>query len=249
MSAVLGVVLGHHILILKAATKLIAELKAELAAQTALANESEELRKQLEANETETESLENTIKTLNGSLSEAKSEIKSLSTKLAAARSNETNSRVPGSAIKTGLMNRTAQAGAAHAHAAQLTAQAKERLYADLTDLILRGVKQDEAEDIFDCIQTGRNGSKFDQWLPVFCCRILTQWSALHFKLVVENDASDNYEDVSFTYQPQLNPGRDQELIDVLPGYLTEEITFPRSQAPKFYSRVNKSLTEDLTRQ
>ncbi|KAK6723404.1 hypothetical protein SNK04_002250 [Fusarium graminearum] len=213
-----------------AATKLIAELKAELAAQTALANESEELRKQLEANETETESLENNIKTLNGSLSEAKSEIKSLSTKLAAARSNETNSRVPGSAIKTGLMNRTAQAGAAHAHAAQLTAQAKERLYADLTDLILRGVKQDEAEDIFDCIQTGRNGT-------------------LHFKLVVENDASDNYEDVSFTYQPQLNPGRDQELIDVLPGYLTEEITFPRSQAPKFYSRVNKSLTEDLTRQ
>ncbi|QPC76414.1 hypothetical protein HYE68_007166 [Fusarium pseudograminearum] len=214
-----------------AATKLIAELKAELAAQTTLANESEELRKQLEANKTEKESLEITIKTLNGSLSEAKSEIKSLSTKLAAARSNETNSRVPGSAIKTtGLMNRTAQAGAAHAHAAQVTAQAKERLYADLTDLILRGVKQDEAEDIFDCIQTGRNGT-------------------LHFKLAVENDASDNYEDVSFTYQPQLNPGRDQELIDVLPGYLTEEITFPRSQAPKFYSRVNKSLTEDLTRQ
>ncbi|GKU02068.1 chromosome segregation protein pcs1 [Fusarium langsethiae] len=214
-----------------AATKLIAELKAELATQTALANESEELRKQLEANETETENLKNTVKTLNSSVSEAKSEIKSLSSKLAAARSSDTNSRVPGSAVKTtGLMNRTAQAGAAHAHAAQVAAQAKERLYADLTDLILRGVKQDEDEDIFDCIQTGRNGT-------------------LHFKLAIENDASDNYEDVSFTYQPQLDPGRDQELIDVLPGYLTEEITFPRSQAPKFYSRVNKSLTEDLTRQ
>ncbi|KAL6920766.1 hypothetical protein ACHAPO_004553 [Fusarium lateritium] len=212
-----------------AATKLIAELKAELAAQTALANESEELRKQLEANETETENLEKTVKTLNSSLTEARSEIKSLSTKLAAARSNDTNPRVPGSAIKAGgLMNRNAQAGAAHA--AQVTAQAKERLYADLTDLILRGVKQDEVEDTFDCIQTGRNGT-------------------LHFKLAVENDASENYEDVSFTYQPQLDTGRDHDLIDVLPGYLTEEITFPRSQAPKFYARVNKSLTEDLTRQ
>jgi predicted nucleic acid-binding Zn-ribbon protein len=153
------------ILILKAATKLIAELKAELATQTALANESEELRKQLEANEAEAENLENTVQTLNSSLSEAKSEIKTLSTKLAAARSSETNSRVPGSAIKTGgLMNRT-QAGAAHA--AQATAQAKERLYADLTDLILRGVKQDDIEDTFDCIQTGRNGSEFG-YIPFF---------------------------------------------------------------------------------
>lgn len=59
----------------------------------------------------------------------------------------------------SGLANRTAQAGAAHA--AQATALAKERLYADLTDLILRGVKQEEMEDTFDCIQTGRNGSKF----------------------------------------------------------------------------------------
>ncbi|RBR22774.1 uncharacterized protein FIESC28_04337 [Fusarium coffeatum] len=213
----------------EAATKLIAELKAELAAQTALANESEELRKQLVENEAETENLENTIQTLNGSLSDAKSEIKTLSNKLAAARSAENNSRVPGSAMKaSGLANRTAQAGAAHA--AQATALAKERLYADLTDLILRGVKQEEMEDTFDCIQTGRNGT-------------------LHFKLVVENDdAADNYDDVSFTYQPQLDAGRDQQLIDMLPGYLTEEITFPRSQALKFYARVNKSLTEDLTR-
>ncbi|CAG7566540.1 unnamed protein product [Fusarium equiseti] len=206
-----------------------AELKAELAVQTALANESEELRKQLDENEAETENLENTIQTLNGSLSDAKSEIKALSNKLAAARSADNSSRVPGSAMKTGgLANRTAQAEAAHA--AQATALAKERLYADLTDLILRGVKQEEMEDTFDCIQTGRNGT-------------------LHFKLAVENDdAADNYDDVSFTYQPQLDAGRDQQLIAVLPGYLREEITFPRSQAPKFYARVNKSLTEDLTR-
>lgn len=125
---------------------------------------------------------------------------------------------------------------------------AKETLYEDLTDLILRGVKHDEMEDVFDCIQTGRNGSEFNPSLYYF--HILTERLALHFKLAVENqDAADSYEDASFTYLPQLDPGRDQALIDVLPEYLTEEITFARFQAPRFYTRINKSLTEDLTRQ
>ena len=44
------------------------------------------------------------------------------------------------------------------AHAAQV-AQLKEELYADLTGLILRGVERTEDEDVYDCIQTGRNGS------------------------------------------------------------------------------------------
>ncbi|KAH7242452.1 chromosome segregation protein Csm1/Pcs1-domain-containing protein [Fusarium tricinctum] len=209
-----------------AATQLITELKAELAAQTALAREGEELRKQLEASEAKTQNLEVTIQDLNKSLSGAKTEIKTLSTKLAAVRSGDSNPRVPGSAIKTGgPANRTAQAEAAHA--SQAIAQAKEDLYADLTDLIIRGVKQEEVENTFDCIQTGRNGT-------------------LHFKLAVENDSS--LDDIHFTYQPQLDAGRDQEMIEMLPEYLTDEIIFPRSQAPKFYSRVNKSLTEDLTR-
>ncbi|KAM0210233.1 hypothetical protein ACHAPA_006910 [Fusarium lateritium] len=209
-----------------AATQLITELKAELAAQTTLAREGEELRKQLEASEAKAQNLEDTIQDLNKSLSGAKTEIKTLSTKLAAVRSGDSNPRVPGSAIKAGgPVNRTAQAEAAHA--SQAIAQAKEDLYADLTDLIIRGVKQEEVENTFDCIQTGRNGT-------------------LHFKLAVENDGS--LDDVHFTYQPQLDAGRDQEMIEMLPEYLTDEIIFPRSQAPKFYSRVNKSLTEDLTR-
>ncbi|KAG5662324.1 hypothetical protein KAF25_004742 [Fusarium avenaceum] len=209
-----------------AATQLITELKAELAAQTALAREGDELRKQLEASEAKTQNLEGSIQDLNKSLSGAKAEIKTLSTKLAAVRSGDSSSRVPGSAIKTGgPANRTAQAEAAHA--SQAIAQAKEDLYADLTDLIIRGVKQEEVENTFDCIQTGRNGT-------------------LHFKLAVENDSS--LDDLHFTYQPQLDAGRDQEMIEMLPEYLTDEIIFPRSQAPKFYSRVNKSLTEDLTR-
>ncbi|KAF4443996.1 Chromosome segregation pcs1 [Fusarium acutatum] len=212
-----------------AATQLISELKAELAAQTALAKEGEELRKQLEASEVKAENLEGNIETLNNSLTEAEAEIKTLSTKLAAVRSGNANPRVPGSAIKaSGPANRTAQAEAAHA--AQAVAQAKENLYADMTGLIMRGVKQEEIGDTFDCIQTGRNGT-------------------LHFKLTVDNDdTSDNIEDVQFTYQPQLDAGRDVELMEMLPDYLTEEIVFPRSQAPKFYLRVSKSLAEDLSR-
>ena len=46
------------------------------------------------------------------------------------------------------------------AHAAQV-AQLKEDLYSDLTGLILRGVERKEESDVYDCIQTGRNGSKY----------------------------------------------------------------------------------------
>jgi hypothetical protein len=45
------------------------------------------------------------------------------------------------------------------AHAAQV-AQLKEDLYSDLTGLILRGVEIGSEADVYDCIQTGRNGSK-----------------------------------------------------------------------------------------
>lgn len=77
--------------------------------------------------------------------------------------------------------------------------------------------------------------------------RVLTRYLALHFKLAVETvDAADSYEDVQFTYRPQLDADRDEDLMDVLPDYLVEEITFPRPHASKFYARVVKSLTERL---
>lgn len=47
-------------------------------------------------------------------------------------------------------------------------------------------------------------------------------------------------------YKPQLDERRDSMLIEVLPDFLVDEITFPRSQAAKFYARVLKSLTERL---
>lgn len=69
--------------------------------------------------------------------------------------------------------------------------------------------------------------------------------AALHFKLLIETDISgDGFEEAQVTYQPQLNPSRDRDLIDMLPDYLVEDITFPRPQAANFFSRVTKALME-----
>ena len=55
---------------------------------------------------------------------------------------------------------RTIMVGSAEAAQAAQVALLKEDLYSDLTGLILRGVERTEESDIYDCIQTGRNGSK-----------------------------------------------------------------------------------------
>ena len=51
--------------------------------------------------------------------------------------------------------------GSAEAAQAAQVALLKEDLYSDLTGLILRGVERGDEADVYDCIQTGRNGSKF----------------------------------------------------------------------------------------
>jgi hypothetical protein len=51
--------------------------------------------------------------------------------------------------------------GSAEAAQAAQVAQLKEELYADLTGLLLRGVDRMEEADVYDCIQTGRNGSTY----------------------------------------------------------------------------------------
>lgn len=97
-------------------------------------------------------------------LASAQSESKALQTKLAAARSTaaslEGASKVPGSAIKGGAANRANAAASAEAAQAAQLAQLKEDLYSDLTGLIIRDVKDKDAENVYDCIQTGINGSK-----------------------------------------------------------------------------------------
>lgn len=67
---------------------------------------------------------------------------------------------------------------------------------------------------------------------------------ALHFKLAVATDVGVVYEDTQCVYIPQLDPNRDRPLMELLPDYLVDEITFPRQQAAKFYARVIKALTE-----
>ncbi|KAI5920232.1 chromosome segregation protein Csm1/Pcs1-domain-containing protein, partial [Camillea tinctor] len=207
------------------ANQLIATLKAQLSAQTELAKESQRLRKQLEASQNKVDELQEEINEANDNLADAKAEIKTLSTKLSAARSAEMASvKVPGSAIKGSSANNRL---AASAEAAMQIAQLKENLFGDLTGLVVCSVKQENDEEVYDCIQTSRNRS-------------------LHFKLAIEGDGfSGKYDDnAQFMYMPQLDPKRDEELIEILPDYLVEEISFPRIHAAKFYSRIMKALSE-----
>ena len=122
-------------------------------------------------------SLQSKIDSLTSSLAEARSEIKSLNLKLAAARNAEAAAnaaaaagrQIPGSAIKGANSREARLAAAATSEAIQqatMAAQKKEDLYGDLTGLIVRSVKREDGEDKFDCIQTGRNGSKCFLRLP-----------------------------------------------------------------------------------
>jgi hypothetical protein len=146
---------------------LIATLKAELAAQKESTKEIQRLNKQLQASESTADNLQSKIAELTASLNEARSEIRSLNLKLTAARNAEAAAtaaaKVPGSAIK-GASGAASRLAAANASEATLAAQKKEDLYGDLTGLIVRSVKREGGEDMFDCIQTGRNGS---EWAPL----------------------------------------------------------------------------------
>lgn len=216
----------------KTAADLISKLKEELAAQKDLAKEGQRHKQDLDAKHAEAVSLAGQVVAMENALAEARKEIKTLATRLSASRTVEVPHSLkapPGSALKTGAGAGSAAArAAASAEAIQIAqaSQMKEDLYGDLTGLIVRGVKRTDEEDLFDCIQTGRNGT-------------------LHFKLSIGNDMSaENYDEVQFMYMPQLDASRDRALIDMLPDYLVEEISFPRPHAAKFYSRVMRSLTE-----
>ncbi|KAI0014282.1 chromosome segregation protein Csm1/Pcs1-domain-containing protein [Xylariaceae sp. FL0662B] len=226
---------------LNTANQLIATLKSQLSTQTELAKESQRLKQQLEASQNKVEQLQSKMTETDASLSEAKTEIKTLSTKLATARSADTvSAKIPSSAVKGSTANNRI---VANAEAAVQVAQMKEDLYGDLTGLLLRGVKSEQSGEIYDCIQTGRNGSRFP-W-NYAKRRTDVDFLALHFKLAVGlDDGPEKFDEPQFLYMPQLDPSRDQDLIDILPDYLVEEITFPQSQAARFYSRVMKSLNE-----
>ncbi|KAL4965322.1 putative chromosome segregation protein (Pcs1) [Aspergillus stella-maris] len=213
-----------------ASNNLINSLRDELEAQRALGQKSRQLQKELRERDAEVARLTSSAEESASQLAAAQSEVKALQTKLAAARNTaatleQAAVKVPGSAIKGGGANRANAAANAEAAQAAQFAQLKEDLYSDLTGLIIRDVKKREKDSLYDCIQTGVNGT-------------------LHFKLVVPHVSSANFESAEFQYIPLLDENRDRELVDILPEYLTVDITFVRQQASKFYTRVIDALTK-----
>lgn len=109
------------------------------------------LNKKVESQMEEMAALKAQVTQLKASLEEAHTQNKTISTKLAATRGPTPS--IDGATTNTPCTN----VGVTGGQAAQL----KEDLYSDLTGLIIRGVKREADEDTFDCLQTGRNGSKF----------------------------------------------------------------------------------------
>ena len=266
----------------KDANALITSLKKEIAElRQATSNTSEltGLQKQASTLNTANERLTSDSATLKEKFQASQNEVKSLEAKLVAARQqvsnslttqetskapSQTNGKAPSS--QSALSRSVNSSAISNATDAQKEAKMKENLYSDLTGLIIRGVKRNaEGEDEYDCIQTGRNGSKSfpstpspppTQPLPI----LLTMWPALHFHLSIAltppstsnstapstanaNPKQPSAEDTEFSYEPLLDPSRDEGLLELLPDYLAEDICFPRSHAVKFYGKVVECLT------
>jgi len=145
------------------AKSLIQTLKSNLSDQDIQLKESKALKKQFAVQSAELILLQDEIKKLNDTLAEAQRTNRQLSATLAAKRvaastvESVASTRAPGSAMKPGLVRMIgSQEAAEEAEKASL----KEDMYGDLTGLLIRKVTRHDDEDVFDCIQTGRNGCK-----------------------------------------------------------------------------------------
>jgi hypothetical protein len=229
---------------MQASDDLIASLKKELATQAPLAQEARKLKQQMQNQEDEMGKMRQTAAGLSTSLTAAQHEIKALQAKLAAARSSSVDHpKTPGSAIKS-TVQRSALIGNAEAAKTVEIAQMKLDLYSDLTGLVVLNVKKTEEGHSYECIQTGQNGSKY---MPLSPFDPETDHVvALHFRLFVDQEIARtmSFEDTEYLYTPLLDADRDHEMMKLMPGYLTEEITFARLNASKFYGRVVDTLTK-----
>ena len=135
--------------------------------QKALTQDSRSLQTQIAARDADLTKTQALADQLSASLSEAQNENKALQAKLANSRNasaavESLNARTPGSGMRGKTPTaRTVMVGSAEAAQAAQVAQLKEDLYSDLTGLILRGVERGDESDVYDCLQTGPNGSKF----------------------------------------------------------------------------------------
>jgi hypothetical protein len=123
------------------------------------------LKKELASSSKENARLAAENKRITDSLTASNNENKNLSGKLAAARHPETKT-VPGSAVKprtTGVV----LPGTAEAAKEATLAKQKVDLYSDLTNLVVLSIKKTEDdEEVYECLQTGRNGSKYPPPFP-----------------------------------------------------------------------------------
>lgn len=146
-----------------AANELVQSLRADLATQTELVKSARKHLETIKVRDAQLLEINTQHEKLLEELAAVKAENKTLATKLAANRLTaasleSTSTKVSTAAAKAnGVIKMVGSVEAAQTAQAQ---QLKEDLYSDLTGLIIRAVKRESDEDIFDCIQTGRNGSK-----------------------------------------------------------------------------------------
>ena len=191
-------------------------------------------------------------KTLSSNLHDSQSEVKSLTVKLSTARSisvdSRSNANAPSSTVKSTHQRVNSSQSTTKGQGPAIE-KLKEDLYSDLTGLIIRNVKRLDDEDVYDCIQTGRNGCKFSP-VPLLTSVVLTSLAALHFHLSISHlpptsttpGGPGGYDDMEFAYTPLLDEKNDKDLLEILPDYLMEEICFPRSSAARFYAKLGDCM-------
>jgi regulator of replication initiation timing len=145
----------------------IKALKQQLSDLQTTSTNLSSVQKELATLKSANTTLENENKKLTTSLTTAQNENKALSSKLAAARSAPSEQKnVPGSAVKARTPGVVLPGAAEAAKDAQIK-MAKVDLYSDLTNLVIVGIKKNEdGEEVYDCLQTGRNGSEFFRASP-----------------------------------------------------------------------------------
>jgi len=222
---------------------LTAETKRLAADNKALTAETKRLEAEAKVASSEIQQLTSGHQALALSLQKAQADNQSLAAKLAAARappipeptaSSGRGGGGPLSSATSAASSSSSSLSSSGSSAATLGDAAnswklKEQIYGDLTGLIIRNVKRIDGEDVFDCFQTGRNGTlRFNLSVPV------------------QPEPGQSYGEVEIAYTPVLHEKNDRTLLEILPDYLTEEICFPRSSAPKFYERVVSSMTKKI---
>lgn len=140
----------------------IASLRKQLAATQDLVIEARTLRNQLAAGEAENQRLKDDtrksvaeIKSLKEASTKAQNDIKALQAKLAASRGHSEQPQMKG----------PGKNAASSSNASQAMASLKEDLYCDITGLLIHSVKKTDKRTVYDCSQTGRNGSKSERVL------------------------------------------------------------------------------------